>query len=318
MVVSVVDRPRYGLVEHSDALVNYLRINRLNAISFVPAQMLSSCEYSCTSFSIRKLFSKDVNVVVIWSLGITMISLPFLRIFGKKIIFISHEPGGIRQRLRKSDGIMYSLKTSIFESLSIFANIVVTPNIKNATNKIIYAPLLFNSRITHKYELTKKKSLLVYLGRKDSRRCYNIFCNFKNAKNLNNNIKYAEFPYANKKSFADKKELMVHAFCVMNIYLIKHNQSGVTPDALSFGVPVIVSELDAYSEDINKFKAGIVLSEGDIDEESIKNAIYKIYANFNFYSNNAAYMFDQRFGEKSFNATWLPLIHSLLEKAKNE
>ena len=100
---------------------------------------------------------------------------------------------------------MYSLKTSIFESLSIFANIVVTPNIKNATNKIIYAPLLFNSRITHKYELTKKKSLLVYLGRKDSRRCYNIFCNFKNAKNLNNNIKYAEFPYANKKSFADKK-----------------------------------------------------------------------------------------------------------------
>ncbi|MET0983566.1 MAG: hypothetical protein ABWY02_15780 [Telluria sp.] len=98
---------------------------------------------------------------------------------------------------------------------------------------------------------------------------------------------------------------MRQALCTANRYTVRHNQSGVTPDSLRFGVPVIVSEFDAFATEIARHRAGIVLPKDGISTESVAQAIR---ADFDGYSAGASRLFDAYFGEAGFNRYWMPLL----------
>jgi glycosyltransferase involved in cell wall biosynthesis len=91
-------------------------------------------------------------------------------------------------------------------------------------------------------------------------------------------------------------------------YTVAHNQSGVTPDSLRFGVPVIVSEFDAFAAEIVQHKAGIVLRREEIGTETVAQAVREIRANLDEYAAGATRLFDCYFGESGFRRYWMPLL----------
>lgn len=305
MIVSIVDRPRPGLVEHSEALVKFLQCCGLNTKNYIPKNFCKNDNFS-ESFSILKLFNPQVKKIIIWSTGITYFALPLLRLMGKKIIVVIHEPGGITQRLRKGDSYIYSLFVTLIEIFLIFATIKVTPNKKNSSKSLFFAPLLLENKKICKIT-NKDLNKVLYLGRKDKRRSFDLFMN-NSLRAKNKHLRFAVFPSKKQFTFEQKIKLMKKVFVVLNLYKVNHNQSGVTIDSLSFGRPIIISEKDAFSELIIKNQLGVVIPSDQISIESINSAIEEINNNRKKYSKNINKIFNREFGFDAFKKYWLCLI----------
>ena len=305
MIVSIVDRPRPGLVEHSKALVKFLQYCGFNAKNFIPKEFCKKDNFS-DSFSILKLFNPKVKKIIIWSMGITYLALPFLWLMGKKTVVVIHEPGGIIQRLGKKDSFIYSLIVSFLEVFLIFASIKVTPNKKNSSQDLLYAPLLLEMKKIPKIT-NRNLNKVLYLGRKDNRRCFDLFMNnFLRAENKH--LRFIVFPNKKKSTFDHKVKTMKEVFVVLNLYKVNHNQSGVTIDSLSFGRPLIVSDKDAFCQLIIKNQLGIVIPSDQIDLKSVNSAIKKIDDNRAKYIKNVNAVFNKEFGFDAFKKYWLNLI----------
>lgn len=317
MILSIADRPRYGLLEHSEAMVDYARRH-----GGTPGQTLyhpalrTASDGSKAPFSVRGLLRRaarrEFATLVLWSVGITYSLLPLVRLLHPRarIVIVCHEPGGLRQRLAKRDHFWYSVIVSLYERLFFpFADLIVTPNLRNSeTYGMPFAPLLF---VEPAAGGEGARDCLVYLGRKSQSRSLNLFTGQAYGRLLQaagGALRFSFFPDGERRSSQDKEQLMRQALCTANLYTVRHNQSGVTPDSLRYGVPVIVSEFDAFATEIAGRRAGIVLPKDQISTESVAQAVRQIRADFDGYSAAASELFDAYFGEAGFKRYWMPLL----------
>ena len=311
MLISVVDKNRYGLFEHSLALTNFfLKSDKQNKV----ANLFRSENqiYGALKFSIFRIISmlyrnRDATLVI-WSVGVSYLLLPFINILfpSVKIIVVVHEPGGIIQRFKKGDPFIYCFAVSFYELLLCFSKAnKVTPNKKNAREyKLTFAPLLFDSLI-NKQKIVDKDSI-VYLGRRTALRSLELFESLSKDE-LFSNFNFEFFPNVKTRT-EDKKELMEKAICTLNLYVVPHNQSGVTVDSLRFGVPVIVTNFDAFYDLILDRNAGIVIPIGNMSMRTVSDAINYIKNNFETMSKAAFQLYENEFGYTAFRLCWLPIL----------
>ena len=170
----------------------------------------------------------------------------------------------------------------------------------------MYAPLLLEMKKIPKIT-NRNLNKVLYLGRKDNRRCFDLFMNnFLRAENKH--LRFIVFPNKKKSTFDHKVKTMKEVFVVLNLYKVNHNQSGVTIDSLSFGRPLIVSDKDAFCQLIIKNQLGIVIPSDQIDLKSVNSAIKKIDDNRAKYIKNVNAVFNKEFGFDAFKKYWLNLI----------
>ncbi|MET0983572.1 MAG: hypothetical protein ABWY02_15810 [Telluria sp.] len=320
MILSIVDRPRYGLLEHSEAMVSYMQHygNEPGLTLYHPSLNTAEDLAVKVPFSVMRLlkraFRHEFSTLVLWSVGITCMLLPLIRLLHPraKIIIVCHEPGGLGKRLGKKDDFWYAVTVTLFERLFFpFSHLIVTPNVSNShTYAMPFAPLLFLEPASRSSE---PREFVVYLGRKSHTRSVDLFSGKSCAELLRaagGCTRFSFFPDGERKSFDDKDWLMRRALCTANLYTVEHNQSGVTPDSLRFGVPIIVSEYDAFAAQIADYKAGIVLPVDAISAETVAAAVTAIRSDFKSYSDGASELFDVYFGKTGFQRYWLPLLCS--------
>jgi hypothetical protein len=316
MLLLIVDRKRYGLLEHAEALrFYYCKTTNDSAIILKHKNLDSDFGSSFSFFSlIKQLYRNRPKSCVVWSVGITYLYLPLLSlIFNKtKFIVVVHEPGGFYQRINKGDSLSYSIVTSFYELLLKFSRVqLVTPNIKNAIKyNLAYAPLLFLERFVNENKLIQKS--IVFLGRRSKNRCNDFFIDdslISFTKLLKGNYYLKFFPSKELFTTRDKTEQMRSAICVLNMYLVDHNQSGVTPDSLSYGIPVIITEKDAFVNLIENYSAGVVLNSKEINHDLVLNAVNKISFNINEYMRGAQILFVNEFGLNAFKKYWIYIIN---------
>ncbi|MBK4736708.1 hypothetical protein [Noviherbaspirillum pedocola] len=323
MILSIVDRPRYGLMEHSEALTDYAGRHGPTSVRTIAHPKLAPGQQATERYSPLALLlcvaRKECTALILWSVGITYLLLPLIRLLNRQvhIVAVCHEPGGLRQRLRKGDPFIYSHVVSLYECLFLrFADMVITPNSENSKKHAMrYAPLIFTPPgEAH----APAHDAVVYLGKRSAHRCLDFFEGVASKVLLSlagREGDIAFFPTENSKTSADKDELMRHALCTVNIYSVPHNQSGVTPDSLRYGVPVIVSELDAFAPHVRAYGAGVVLDREQIATEHIAAAIRDIEAHFDSYSDAALRMFEEHFGGAAYRRHWMPVLTALNSKA---
>lgn len=317
MILSIADRPRYGLLEHSEAMVDYARRHGgMAGQTLYHAALRTDPGEAKAPFSVRGLLRRaarrEFSTLVLWSVGVSYLLLPLVRLLHPRarIVIVCHEPGGLGQRLAKKDHFWYSVVVSLYERLFFpFADLIVTPNLRNSdTYGMPFAPLLF---VPPDGGGAAARDCLVYLGRQSQSRSLELFTGPACGRLLQaagSGLRFSFFPDGERRSSADKEQLMRQALCTANLYTVRHNQSGVTPDSLRFGVPVIVSEFDAFAAEIAQHRAGIVLPKDGISTESVAQAVQQIHADFDAYSVGAARLFDAYFGETGFRRYWMPLL----------
>lgn len=301
-VINIVDRKRWGLLEHAHALDYF--VNKNTDIKF------SSKTYSVLNFegiNIGKLLMKKNTTMIFWSLGFCSLLIPLLRL-RNKIIFISHEPGGLLQRLKKKDRLFYSVIVSAFELMMKFSHIIATPNKTNAKKfNFTYLPLLYKPLSSFNIEKSSesKKYCVYYLGRLDPRRGSEIFLELK--KKYSNIYDFKTFPDKNVgKDEIDKVAYTRQKGCVFNFYSTKHNQSGVTGDALRLNLPVIVSNYDFISNEVESLKLGIVINPKDKSLKTIITNIEKLASRSS--NNEIMTYYNNNFGENAFYEHWYKKI----------
>lgn len=317
MILSIADRPRYGLLEHSEAMIDYARrLGGMPGQTLYHRSLRTAADPAKAPFSVRGLLRRaarrEYATLVVWSVGVTCLLLPLLRLLHRRarIVIVCHEPGGLRQRRAKGDPLPYSVAVSLYEWLFFrFADLLVTPNPHNsAAYGMPFAPLLF---VRPPAGEEAPRDCLVYLGRRSGIRALHLFTGRACRRLLRaagGAMRFSFFPDGERRSSEDKAGLMRQALCTANLYTVRHNQSGVTPDSLRFGVPVIVSEFDAFAAEIAAHGAGIVLPKDRISTESVAQAMRAIRADFDAYSAGAARLFDAYFGEGGFQRYWMPLL----------
>jgi hypothetical protein len=318
MILSIADRPRYGLLEHSEAMIDYARhYGGTGGQTLYHPSLRSASDASKAPFSVKDLLRRatrrEFSTLVLWAVGITYMLLPLIRVLHPRahIVIVCHEPGGLRQRLAKKDPFWYSVIVTLYERLFFpFAHLIVTPNARNSRiYGMPFAPLLFLA--PSEDAAASVRNCLVYLGRKSHSRSLNLFTGDACGRLLQSaggDVRFSFFPDGDRSSSEDKEQLMQQALCTANLYTVEHNQSGVTPDSLRFGVPIIVSEFDAFAAEIVEHRAGIVLPKDQISTETVAHAVQEIRDDFQEYSAAASRLFDSYFGKTGFQRYWLPLL----------
>jgi hypothetical protein len=255
---------------------------------------------------------RKFSTLVLWSVGISYMLLPLVRLLHPRaqIILVCHEPGGLRQRLAKKDGYWYSVIVTLYEFLFYrFAHMIVTPNARNSSiYSMPFAPLLF---VEPPERGSETRNCVVYLGLRSNKRSLQLFTGDACTQFLHaagGGLRFSFFPDGQRRSSQDKEQLMRQALCTVNLYTVKHNQSGVTPDSVRFGVPVVVSNLDAFASEIAEYRAGIVLPHDRISTEMVANAVQEIRRDYPSYSAGASQLFDACFGKTAFQRYWTPLL----------
>lgn len=315
MIVNVVDRPRWGLFEHAKALNNYCADEGFSVAMI--AGKLFGTQSSCFGqlFKIfTSFFKSDFSLVfIVWSFGPLLPFIGFLSLFSSRItaILVLHEPGGIRQRLEKGDKFLYALVLSAYEFCFKSLYTIGTPNFQNSRRYgLKYLPLIQELQRAHKPEQRESNlcRTVTFLGRKDERRFYSFFrrpeFSHELARKYQFNLKF--FPDGHLKSTEQKIQLLETTVCVLNIYNVKYNQSGVISDSLAAGCPVVVSELEPEADFIKKNGLGIVLHLDLLDLDEIIRAIGEAYEIRRNWGPSQQKAVDEFCGLSAFRKWWLP------------
>ena len=298
-IINIVDRKRWGLVEHAHAVDYFARSLGVTSTTY---SVLDS-----DGLRLKTLLSKKNSTIIIWSLGICTLFIPFLRL-RNKIIFVCHEPGGVRQRYRKNDGLFYSIYVSLYELMMSFSHHIATPNKDNAEKYgMQYLPLLYKpiSSFESVRVSTESRYCIYYLGRVDDRRGADIFSRLQ--RELSDKYDFKFFPFEGIGcSEQDKVTYTRQNGCVFNYYKVRHNQSGVTGDALRLNMPAIVSNFDFISKDIESHGIGKVIDCNVVDLNEFSTAIEEL-ASITYTDEISSY-YNDNFGERAFEKFWYEII----------
>jgi hypothetical protein len=219
-----------------------------------------------------------------------IISARLMRV--KTLINVEHEPTSYKEK-RFNNTFGYSIVVYLIQSLLRFlSNITVSPSLDLGKGRHTYVNLNYE---LNTFERKRKCENYLYLGRQDSTRGY-----YK----LVRDPKVKFFPNCNDldKSDARKLKYFEGTKAVLNVYDRRITQSGVTADALSKGIPVIVNSNDPLFSESNfgGYLRGVVSLED--------------YAHVKFDDCDRLLFerdFDKYFGMTAFKNTWIKIIKGL-------
>jgi hypothetical protein len=269
-VLSVVDRPRPGLMDHSDAFAALAKPYGYD----VTCMHLAAASKTWGFWGLVKACRHN-DLLLIWSFGLTIALLPIIRLLapGLKVAFVYHEPGGLRQKLRKKDPLFPSIVSALLERVAISVSHQVLIPREDKVGEFqhlnaIFAPLLYDACACVKKAPVASASIL-YLGRRDLRRKFDLFCDdgFRRLVSGNGSDLVFQFFPGDDGDFSCSAKIAAirKASVIMNIYTVPYNQSGVTVEALVHGAPVVVSTFDPYAKQLSSL--GLVVSPSASDSE---------------------------------------------------
>ena len=286
----LVSSGKFGLIKECKVLLDRLVKNGVQG-------EIKYTEKIC----LRKILLYDVIVIYNLSVESLFVSL-FVFLFSilkknRKILWVNHEPDGFYHKL-KNNKLSYAFATRFAEfCMALCAHRIGTPNY-NSAKKYGYYYLPLQYKLSLKYiNETHQKKIIGYMGRKDSTRRFSF------------NDKVIFFPGNYGKKEEDKLRFVDDVDAVVNIYMRSHAQSGVTPDALSNGLPVFVSSFDSWAEIdwggyLQVLDYAKILSMSD---EQLLLHVKKRLLNIKLDNVTMIKTFDTVFGEESFKY-WLEAI----------
>lgn len=324
MLLSVVDRPRPGLVEHSLALAAHATEHgyACKTIHACAADASPCEEYP---WSLPRLIQQAWRspVIVVWSFGVVALLLPLLRLICPFAVWcvVLHEPGGLRAKMKKGD-IWYRALISAFLEWNciLFANWIIVPRKDKAAlvpfAKVVSLPLLYRSASHKGVEVAIRDTCppkILYVGRRDDRRKLNLFQSETFRDSIRKKAHGCTFdffpPRANSFATTDEKlAAFKHASAVLNFYTVPYNQSGVTVDALINGVPVLVSDFDPHAEIMRQYGLALPADSGD---DKIASALLQMIRDQDHLRVIAKRLGDKLGGIDAFRATWLKWLASV-------
>ena len=293
-ILIIVEGKRLGLQKECRVLTN-----RLISVGFHVLLRRSS------EVSFRDLVMAEL--VVVYSLSIRHIIFCFISMiiggFGGRripILWVNHEPNGFLHKLQ-NNSLLYAVCTRVAElAMTVMASSVGTPN-SIAAHKygFEYLPLQYNPPKFRPLDKTSFKP--GYMGRLDATR------------RLSANESVLYFPGTFGTSESAKEKFANSVTLIINIYDRRHAQSGVTPDGLSLGLPVVVSSYDAWCEhDWGGYLVTISEEEArSLSDKQLLNAIQKKFAARILDWHQFQKTFDFHFGMGSFDF-WVKALGRLL------
>lgn len=315
-LLSVVDRPRPGLSDISDGLVENAARAGFDASSLhrVPGAVTAGPRWS-----LRAMLHavRACDAVVVWSFGLTAMLLPLLRAWYPQTHWavVLHEPGGLRAKLSKGDGWLRAFASAALEFLAVKgADTVLVPRADKAAlvsaRRVVVAPLLY---CTAAVATLSTRTDVLYMGRRDARRKLAFFESDAFRQRLRDALGECGFSYFpptadQPAGYAQKLEALSKAGAILNFYTVPYNQSGVTVEALMNGVPVIVSEFDPHAPDLAALGLVLPCGVGDVQlSEAVAQAMRKSDA----LRPKLLQLGDRLGGSQAFATHWLPWLASL-------
>lgn len=308
-IFSVVDRKRFGLFNFSNDLEQLIVSEDINFIKKHNGENKET--YNSFLFFIDILFkaSKGDRVLVL-NIGPTFIFSLLLRLKGVKTIYTYHEPLSIKERIQKIDKFFLPIFNHLIISIcmKLFTRVIVL-NKKNITKTYGFAPLPIKFHFIEP-KTNYKPLTLLFLGGRINSRAFNEFKTLTSSKKFKDSLfKHDIFPSKNATSESKKIDILKNGKVVIwNFFKAPYNQSGVTADAIKYGLPVIVSKYDdvskqSYEIDRNPFIVVNKISEINID------LLSKIDKEYDHYSKNMIDFRNQFYSEQSQKRHWLKVLN---------
>lgn len=275
-----MDRPRYGLINHSSDLAKLLADDtEIELLHVSESENFLIFGYRC----LKNLLNTRNSVILVWNLGIFFMFAPLLRFWGHTIIYTFHEPSDLTARFQKSGRFLKAVvEHFLVEYYSLLFNWRVLFNDNFSRRKILdVVPLPFRTNF-----VTAKSStvFLVYMGTQLTSRNYEKF-KLLSAILTKENIICVEFPSAAFGRTEDQKVRCLERgnAIIWNHFNIEYNQSGVSVDALKYGVPIIVSE---FEKNLDMRSGGVNIINSNSDISDYLTAIRAISAQYNDQKND--------------------------------
>jgi hypothetical protein len=307
-IYSVVDRKRFGLFNFSNDLERLLNPTNFHLIKKHNGEFGE--QSNSLIFFLDILFaSARGDKVLVWNIGPTFIFSLFFRLKGVQTIYTYHEPLSLKERIEKIDNfflpLFNHLVTNIF--LPLFTKIIVLKK-SNIKNSFLYAPLPIKYNLIEPSKNYRPLTLLFLGGRIDSR-AYKDFKRFTESKKFNeSDFKSDIFPKKNATSESEKINIFKSKKVVIwNFFKIPYNQSGVTTDAIKYGIPLIVSNYEDLIKPSKEINNNPFIFVDSVDEINI-DLLSKIDRDYHNYSQNMRHFFDTSYSETSQTKYWLKAL----------
>ncbi|MEM6663171.1 MAG: hypothetical protein AAF666_13440 [Pseudomonadota bacterium] len=245
------------------------------------------------------------DAVLIYNVSMVNLAIALIyRLRRRRVIWMNHEPMGFGHK-RINNSLAYSVQVCLAEFMfGALSTSIGTPSRPNAGKYgQNFFPLQYQlDPVTPDHAEDGRVS---YLGRLDETR---FLYGFKRLDQYG--LKPRFFPSGADRSEAAKRDFLETTDFVVNIYRRAHAQSGVTPDALSAMVPVIVGANDAWATEDWGGYLHIVdesLSDAELSlkiRDIAKAAPQRDEAVFR-------QTFENSFGPSAFQRHWLPVLDTV-------
>ena len=308
-IFSVVDRKRFGLFNFSNDLEKLLASENFNFIKKHNGENAEANNSFIFFLDILFKASKGDRVLV-WNIGPTFIFSLFLRLKGIKTIYTYHEPLSLKERIQKVDKFFLPIFNHLIISIcmKLFTKVIVL-NKKNINQKYGFAPLpikfYFIEPKTNYEPLT-----LLFLGGRINSRAFNEFKTFISSKKFkDSSFKHDIFPRKNATSESKKIEIFKNEKVVIwNFFKIPYNQSGVTTDAIKYGIPIIVSKYEDVANQSHASKRNPFIVVNKINEINV-DLLTRIDVEYDHYFKKMINFRSQFYSEKSQKMHWLNVLN---------
>lgn len=254
-------------------------------------------------------------------------------------LYYLHEPSGAITKIRKGDGLLRSLMTYLVQvndtAASDYIFVSRTGQLEGVTRsfpfvrpeKMRVAPLMFDDlaeRSDSTMKLTQARDTVLYLGRADEARCLSLFIAaaalayerrlpIRFVLLTNSKVRMGREVTPNLsarvgKPYTDEEmaQELSRSTAVFNVHSVAHAGSAVTPVALMFGVPLLISTNDAYLREL--LEAGSSVVEEPYTPAGVLDAMATIAADFDVRSERAREAFERLFSYRMFGHFYGPVL----------
>lgn len=275
--------------------------------------------------------AKRKKGIFVQSTGLSnIITFPFARILGFKVFYYLHEPTSFYTKLRH-DGLIKASLMQLTQQYDCFWSSVVFVSSADLTKKcshyffgsrgkIAVAPLLMSPAPSVRGDRFR----ITYLGRPDERRYLREFV--ENAERFQNvgltptilanndsafqmiikgiddkNMNVLDIVSTKPFDESVKSAILSETKVLWNPKRVEIAQSGVTADAVRFGIPVILTRFDPEYENLINANLAIDFSEFMVSPRELCG----------FDSANMLAMFSESHGEKAFDRYYAEIFNSV-------
>lgn len=284
-IISVIDRPRWGLFNIAVDLKQATEEFGAPAGEILCHRALMRGSSDASPFSLSALFRKSQrgDHIIFWSLGIGFVFSPLFRFFGRKTVYVYHEPATLVERIRKSNEVIRSLLTAILLKayVPLFCKVLV-PNADNAHRHglpFVRLPIRPTPLTSGPKRAAGAPLHVVFLGARLATRGVDLFGKLETSgvEGCGGKVQFSHFPGPAGYTEADKVTLLQEGRCVVwNVFNVPYNQSAVTLDALKYGLPMLASDFEPLMEDLTAAGAAVFLRRTEVNLDSAIAALRKI------------------------------------------